>query len=51
MEYSDVRIVAKHAVRITTGPMDELIAWVILVEILVFGTFGIAKLIEWVFGV
>jgi hypothetical protein len=30
--------------------MDELISWVILVEILVFGTFGLAKLIEWVFA-
>lgn len=41
----------RHHVRLDTGPMDELIAWVILVEILVFGTFGLAKLIEWVFGV
>ena len=40
----------RHHVRLNTQPMDELIAWVIIVEILVFGTFGLAKLIEWVLG-
>ena len=36
---------AKHT-QVRLGAGDELIVWVIIVEVLVFGTYGLAKLIE-----